>query len=189
MEGLGKRELLSMLQFGADRVFTQSQGRAMTDVELDEILDRTVHPPGESASDADPSGSDAGPAAGLAGAPDSEMNGVEPRPSASDGPAAACCARDHGHAAPPGAHAHGANAASEAANGHVDGLAAPSLAALVSREAGAAGTSGLQAQRLTAADFDAETVPLSTFVLGGTDYSGELGTCCGRCDILALHSG
>ena len=38
---LGKKELLSMLRFGADRIFAAAEGRPPSDAELDAIMDRT----------------------------------------------------------------------------------------------------------------------------------------------------
>jgi hypothetical protein len=41
LASLGKKELLSMLRFGADRIFAAAEGRPPTDAELDAIIDRT----------------------------------------------------------------------------------------------------------------------------------------------------
>jgi hypothetical protein len=41
LASLGKKELLSMLRFGADRIFAAAEGRPPSDAELDAIMDRT----------------------------------------------------------------------------------------------------------------------------------------------------
>jgi hypothetical protein len=41
VEGLGMKEMMKMLTFGADKVF-EADGRAPSDAELDAIIDRTV---------------------------------------------------------------------------------------------------------------------------------------------------
>lgn len=41
LEGLTKGELLSMLRFGADRIFKNEKGAAPSDAELDAIIDRS----------------------------------------------------------------------------------------------------------------------------------------------------
>ena len=41
LEGLSKGEMLSMLRFGADRIFQNSEGRPPSDEDLDAIIDRS----------------------------------------------------------------------------------------------------------------------------------------------------
>jgi hypothetical protein len=41
LEGLSKKEVLGMLKFGADRIFSNSEGRPPSDAELDAIIDRS----------------------------------------------------------------------------------------------------------------------------------------------------
>ncbi len=41
LEGLSKGEMLSMLRFGADRIFQNAEGRPPSDEELDAIIDRS----------------------------------------------------------------------------------------------------------------------------------------------------
>jgi SWI/SNF-related matrix-associated actin-dependent regulator of chromatin subfamily A member 5 len=41
MEALDKKELMSMLKFGADRIFKNDRGRTISDAELDALLDRS----------------------------------------------------------------------------------------------------------------------------------------------------
>lgn len=40
LEGLGMAEVLSMLRFGADRIFRNEAGAGPSDQELDQIMDR-----------------------------------------------------------------------------------------------------------------------------------------------------
>ena len=42
MAQLSKKELLSMLRFGADRIFAAAEGRPPSDEELDAIIDRSA---------------------------------------------------------------------------------------------------------------------------------------------------
>lgn len=42
MASLSKKELLSMLRFGADRIFAAAEGRPPSDAELDAIIDRSA---------------------------------------------------------------------------------------------------------------------------------------------------
>ncbi|KAK9807695.1 hypothetical protein WJX72_006345 [[Myrmecia] bisecta] len=105
MESLSKGELLSMLRFGADRIFKNSEGAAPTDAELDHIIDR-------SASLATTVGTGAGVAL--------KADGGEP---------------------------------------------------VVSATLEKSGSGNILSEKLTAASFDAEEVPLSTCILNGEDYS------------------
>lgn len=41
LESLSKKEVLSMLRFGADRIFSSTEGRPPSDAELDAIIDRS----------------------------------------------------------------------------------------------------------------------------------------------------
>jgi hypothetical protein len=41
LEGLTKSEVLTMLKFGADRIFGTDSGRPPTDAELEVLIDRT----------------------------------------------------------------------------------------------------------------------------------------------------
>ena len=41
LEGLSKGEMLSMLRFGADRIFQNSEGKPPSDEDLDAIIDRS----------------------------------------------------------------------------------------------------------------------------------------------------
>ena len=42
LESLSKKELLSMLKFGADRIFANAEGKPPTDAELDALIDRSA---------------------------------------------------------------------------------------------------------------------------------------------------
>ncbi len=42
MESLSKKELLSMLKFGADRIFANAEGKPPSDAELDTLIDRSA---------------------------------------------------------------------------------------------------------------------------------------------------
>lgn len=42
LEGLGRGEMLSMIKFGADRIFKAAEGAAPTDADLESILDRST---------------------------------------------------------------------------------------------------------------------------------------------------
>jgi len=41
MSSLSKKELMSMLRFGADRIFAAAEGRPPSDAELDDIIHRS----------------------------------------------------------------------------------------------------------------------------------------------------
>lgn len=53
---LSKKELLSMLRFGADRIFAAAEGRPPSDQELDSIIDRSAHHASVSVPDRPPPG-------------------------------------------------------------------------------------------------------------------------------------
>ena len=42
LESLSKKELLSMLKFGADRIFANAEGKPPSDAELDALIDRSA---------------------------------------------------------------------------------------------------------------------------------------------------
>ena len=42
LETLSKKELLSMLRFGADRIFAHTEGRPPSDADLDALIDRSL---------------------------------------------------------------------------------------------------------------------------------------------------
>ena len=42
LEGLGSGEMLSMIKFGADRIFKAAEGAAPSDEDLEAILDRST---------------------------------------------------------------------------------------------------------------------------------------------------
>ena len=42
LESLSKKELLSMLKFGADRIFANAEGKPPTDAELDALINRSA---------------------------------------------------------------------------------------------------------------------------------------------------
>jgi hypothetical protein len=60
---LSKKELLSMLRFGADRIFAAAEGRPPSDEELDAIIDRSPKKPEDDVAQTAPSGEHSGTSA------------------------------------------------------------------------------------------------------------------------------
>ncbi|GAX78544.1 hypothetical protein CEUSTIGMA_g5984.t1 [Chlamydomonas eustigma] len=171
MEALDKNELLSMLKFGADRIFKNDSGRMMSDAELEALLDRsTMLAEQELQTLKETQRDDAKQQQGQARVGSSSM-----------GEAAAAAAAIKMEAAEEKLAAATAAAASNAAAlknevkaeaSAQEGSGGAAAASTTAKGSSVASTSAgsLQTAKHSALNFNAEEKPLSTFMLDGIDY-------------------